>query len=141
MPEDLCGTAPTEAYAATISAFLQAVYQNPTRWRLILTVPDSAPRDYREALRSARSVIVAESETLAGAAADMVPALAQLDPALVGHTLLSFAEMLGRLATHHSATFPRDRLEAFTTALIALLPDGNPPNDSGSEGVGEQQHQ
>src|SRR6516225_6970604 len=53
MPDDLTKLCPTGAYAATVSAFLRAVRQNPTRWRLILTVPDSAPREYRDSLGAA----------------------------------------------------------------------------------------
>ena len=45
MPDDLTVRGPTGAYAATVSAFLQVVLENPTRWRLILTMPDSAPRE------------------------------------------------------------------------------------------------
>ena len=44
MPDDLTEPGPTGAYAATVSAFLRVVLENPARWRLILTVPDSAPR-------------------------------------------------------------------------------------------------
>ena len=47
MPDDLAKPGPTGAYAATVSAFLRVVLENPARWRLILTVPDSAPREYR----------------------------------------------------------------------------------------------
>lgn len=43
MPDDLSTLGPTGAYTATIGAFLKAVLNNPTGWRLILTVPDSAP--------------------------------------------------------------------------------------------------
>lgn len=122
MPADLSEQAPTDAYRATISAFLQAVFDNPTRWRLILTVPDHAPRDHRDSLRSARQVIVTQSQDLAQAAADMLPALADLDPELLGHSMLSLAEMLGRLAARDPATYPRKRLESFTNALLSFLP-------------------
>src|ERR1700750_54683 len=44
MPTALTVDGPTSAYAATIGAFLKVVRANPTRWRLILTMPDSAPR-------------------------------------------------------------------------------------------------
>jgi len=44
MPDDLTVHGPTGAYAATVSAFLRVVLENPARWRLILTVPDSAPQ-------------------------------------------------------------------------------------------------
>lgn len=50
-----------------MSAFLQVVLENPTRWRLILTMPDTAPREYRDALRTARSSILAQAELLATA--------------------------------------------------------------------------
>ena len=43
MPDDLTVPGPTGAYAATVSAFLRVVLEHPARWRLILTVPDSAP--------------------------------------------------------------------------------------------------
>ena len=56
MPDDLTLLGPTGAYAATVSAFLHVVLENPTRWRLILTMPDSAPREYRDALRTAQIV-------------------------------------------------------------------------------------
>lgn len=135
MPADLGERGPTAAYTATISAFLQAVFDNPTRWRLILTVPDSAPRDHRASLRSARQVIVAQAETLARAGADILPALAGLDPELLGHSMLSFAEMLGRLAARSSAPYPRERLEDFANALISLIPTENVPT-----AVGEDRH-
>ena len=32
---------------------------------------------------------------------------------LLGHTMLSFAEMLGRLAVNDPETYPRERLEEF----------------------------
>lgn len=134
MPADLGDQGPTAAYAATISAFLQAVFASPTRWRLILTVPDSAPRDHRASLRNARQVIVAQSEALARAGADILPALAGLDPELLGHSMLSFAEMLGRLAARHGATYPRDRLEAFANALISLVPIEIVPIDRDRDG-------
>lgn len=133
MPVDLTSTEPTAAYTATISTFLQAVIDNPIRWRLILTMPDSAPHDYREALRNARSVMLAESEELARTGAVLMPEpLAKLDSALLGHAMLSFAEMLGRLAARNSETYSRERLEAFAAELMSLLPGGERPHP-GSE--------
>lgn len=120
-PDDLSRSGPTTAYAAGVSAFLGAVLDNPTRWRLILTVPDSAPREYRKSLRRARSSILAQAEQLSRAAASLQPDLASLDPVLLSHTVLSFAEMLGRLAVGDPHTFPRERLEDFAAATMALL--------------------
>lgn len=124
MPDDLTVLGPTGAYAATVSAFLHVVLENPTRWRLILTLPDSAPREYRDALRSARGSILAQAEELAKAGIALTPALASLDPVLLGHTMLSFAEMLGRLAVSDPATFPRERLEGFARTAMSLAGGG-----------------
>jgi AcrR family transcriptional regulator len=121
MPTDLTGLGPTGAYAATVSAFLGAVLENPTRWRLILTVPESAPRDYRGSLRSARSAVLAQAEQVARAGSLLMPGLVRLDPELLGHTMLSFAEMLGRLAVSNPETYSRRRLEEFATTAMALL--------------------
>jgi AcrR family transcriptional regulator len=121
MPDDLRELGPTGAYAATVSAFLRAVLENPTRWRLILTVPDTAPRDYRHSLRTARSAILAQAEGLAKAGIALQPRLSELDPVLLGHTMLSFAEMLGRLAVSDPDSFPRERLEQYANAAMKLL--------------------
>jgi AcrR family transcriptional regulator len=120
MPSDLTVRGPSSAYAATISAFLEVVLANPTRWRLILTMPDSAPREYRADLRRARSAILSQTEQLAKAGIALDPRLAKLDPVLLGHTMLSFAEMLGRLAISDPETFPRERLEEFARAAMTL---------------------
>jgi AcrR family transcriptional regulator len=121
MPNDLTAPGPAGAYAATVSAFLGAVLDAPTRWRLILTVPDSAPRDYRDALRSARSSIVEQAEQLAKAGIGIDPRLEGLDAGLLGHTMLSFAELLGRLAVSEPDEYPRERLESYTAAALAAL--------------------
>jgi AcrR family transcriptional regulator len=121
MPDDLATPGPAGAYSATVSAFLRVVLENPTRWRLILTVPDSAPREYRDDLRRARSAIVAQAEQLAKAGIALDPTLNGLDPVLLGHTMLSFAEMLGRLALTDPTTYPRERLEEFAVAAMGLL--------------------
>jgi hypothetical protein len=121
MPADLATPGPAGAYSTTVSAFLRVVLEHPTRWRLILTVPDSAPREYRDDLRRARSAIVAHAEQLAKAGIALEPRLDGLDPVLLGHTMLSFAEMLGRLAITDPSTYPRERLEEFAAAAMGLV--------------------
>ncbi len=39
---------------------------------------------------------------------------------LLGHTMLSFAEMLGRLAVNDPETYPRERLEEFAVAAMGI---------------------
>ena len=121
MTGDLTEPGPTGAYAATISAFLRVVLENPARWRLILTVPDSAPREYRDDLRRARSSILVQAEQLAKAGIALDKRLTDLDPMLLGHTMLSFAEMLERLAVNDPETYPRERLEEFGRAAMGML--------------------
>jgi hypothetical protein len=120
MPDDLIAPGPTGTYAATVSAFLRVVLENPARWRLILTVPDSAPREYRDGLRRARSAILTQAEELAKAGTVLDQRLAGLDPVLLGHTMLAFAEMLGRLAVNDPETYPRERLEEFAAAAMGI---------------------
>lgn len=120
MPDDLTVHGPRGAYVATISAFLEVVLANPTRWRLILTLPESAPREYRDDLRRARSSILEQAEQLAKAGIALDHRLADLDATLLGHAMLSFAEMLGRLAINDPQTYPRERLEAFARAALGL---------------------
>ena len=126
--EHLSVAEPKEAYTATVSAFLWSALEHPTRWRLILTAPESVPRDYRSALRTARSGIIDEAEHLAKAGAALDPRLAKLDPVLLGHTMLSFAEMLGRLAVNDPDRYPRERLERYATVAMTMFAPSEPLN-------------
>jgi len=58
---------------------------------------------------------------LARAGSVLMPRLAPLDPELLGHTMLSFAEMLGRLAVGNPESYSRRRLEEFASTAMALL--------------------
>jgi hypothetical protein len=40
---------------------------------------------------------------------------------LLAHTMLSFAEMLGRLAVNDPQTYPRERLEAYALGAMELV--------------------
>ncbi len=121
LPTSMSSTGPTDAYTATVTAFLRCVLENPTRWRLILTVPDIAPRDYQAAVRNARNQILTQVEQMAKAGIAVDPRLSALDPELLGHTLLSFAEMLGRLAVHDPDSYPRERLEQYAAAAMTMF--------------------
>jgi hypothetical protein len=86
--------------------------------------PDRAgqcSREYRDDLRWARSSILAQAEQFAKAGIALEPRLEGLDPALLGHTMLSFAEMLGRLAVNDPDVYPRARLEEYALAAMGML--------------------
>jgi hypothetical protein len=87
----------------------------------MLTVPDSAPNEYRDALRLTRSAVLNQAEQLAQAGIALEPRLAGVDHVLLAHTMLSFAEMLGRLAVNDPHTYPRERLEAYALGAMELV--------------------
>lgn len=117
MPTDLSALGPAASYAGTVGAFVDSVLENPTRWRLILTTPENAPSEYDGLLKIARGAILARAEDLARAGIALEPTLAGLDPVLLAHTMLSFAEMLGRLAVSAPEIYTRERLSTFAVAL------------------------
>ncbi|MFE3291272.1 TetR/AcrR family transcriptional regulator [Rhodococcus sp. NPDC059234] len=121
MPTDLSVLGPTAAYAGTVSAFVSVVLANPVRWGLILTAPDHAPSEYREHLRASRATVLERAEDLARVGIALEPGLAGLDPVLLAHTMLSFAEMLGRLAVGDPVTYTSDRLATYAHALAGSL--------------------
>jgi AcrR family transcriptional regulator len=120
IPRDLSVPGPG-TYASFISAFVRAVQQNPARWRLIFAVPESAPREYREAVRQGRTALLTQAEMLAQVSAVLEPRLSGLDPLLLAQTMLSFAETLGRLAVSDPRTYTSQRLEAYAVGLTAFL--------------------
>lgn len=128
MPNDLRELGPTGAYSATVSAFVHVVLKNPTRWRLILMTPDSAPTEYRDDLRISRAAVLRQAEMLAHLGIALEPRLAALDPTLLAHSMLTIAEMLGRLAVSDPTSFTGERLTGFANAAMELLmsapPDG-----------------
>lgn len=121
MPTDLRPLGPTAAYAGTVSAFVHVVLDNPTRWRLILTAPDDAPSEYREHLRIARGAVLSRAVDLAQAGIALEPALSGLDAELLAHTMLSFAETLGRLAVSDPDSYTSERLANYAGALVASV--------------------
>ncbi|MGW6694450.1 TetR/AcrR family transcriptional regulator [Rhodococcus sp. NPDC054953] len=127
LPTDLTRTGPAAAYGGTVTAFVRVVLDNPTRWRLILTGPDDAPSEYRDHLRTARAAILDRAVDLARIGIGLEPALAGFDAELLGHTMMSFAEMLGRLAVSDPETYTRDRLAAYAQALAGLVPAAAAP--------------
>ncbi|WP_077042131.1 TetR/AcrR family transcriptional regulator [Rhodococcus sp. MTM3W5.2] len=124
MPTDLTALGPAAAYAGTVSSFVRVVVDNPTRWRLILTAPDQAPVEYQEHLRASRAAVLVRAEQLARTGIALEPGLAGLDPVLLAHTMLSFAEMLGRLAVSDPTTYSSERLVTYAGALAATITSG-----------------
>ncbi|MBF6135124.1 TetR/AcrR family transcriptional regulator [Nocardia otitidiscaviarum] len=124
LPTDLVGADPVLAASSTVAAFIGVVLEDPTRWRLILTSPGSAPEEYRAALRSSRTGIFDQAEALIRMGAALDSRWATIDSGLLANSLLTIAEMLGRLAVSEPAEYPRERLDEFVRSIVGLLSGG-----------------
>ncbi|MFE7718490.1 TetR/AcrR family transcriptional regulator [Nocardia rhizosphaerihabitans] len=121
LPENLLDTDPVAAASATVEAFVGVALANPTRWRLILATPASAPDEYRDALRAARADILARAESLVRVGIAMSPRWSGMDAGLLANSTLTVAEMLGRLAVNEPQEYPRERLQDYVRSIVTLL--------------------
>lgn len=121
LPTDLMGADPVVVASATVEAFVGVALENPTRWRLILAGPGNAPDEYREAIRSSRAGIFDQAEALVRMGLAIDPRWAEVDSGLLTNSLLTIAEMLGRLAVSEPERYPRERVEGFVQAIVRLL--------------------
>ncbi|MCU1640296.1 MAG: TetR/AcrR family transcriptional regulator [Nocardia sp.] len=124
LPTDLLGADPVVAASSAVEAFVGVVLANPTRWRLILASPGSAPAEYRAALRSSRTGIFEQAEALVRMGAALDPRWATVDSGLLTNSLLTVAEMLGGLAVGEPDEYPKRRVEGFVRAIVQLLSGG-----------------
>ncbi|WP_278265016.1 TetR/AcrR family transcriptional regulator [Nocardia sp. AG03] len=121
LPADLIGADPVAAASATVEAFVGLALANPTRWRLILATPASAPDEYRAALRASRADILARAQALVEVGIALSPRWSNMDAALLANATLTVAEMLGRLAVSEPQEYPRERLQDFVRSVVTLL--------------------
>lgn len=127
LPADLDDTGVAASFEQSVTTFMDAVLANPTRWRLILTPPENAPGDYRAHLRDSRRTIMRRAEDLARVGIAHEPGLACLDANLMAHTMVSFAEMLGRLAAADPVIYNRERLLRHAAQVAGALSTPLPP--------------
>lgn len=121
LPQNLLGAEPIEAAMATVEAFVEVALANPTRWRLILATPASAPDEYRAALRTARAEILERAEALVRVGIATLPRWSAMDAALLANSTLTVAELLGRLAVSEPEEYPRERLRDYVRSIVTLL--------------------
>ncbi|MEV6278648.1 TetR/AcrR family transcriptional regulator [Nocardia sp. NPDC051832] len=124
LPDNLAESDPDEEYEAAVLAFLTAVQQDPTRWRLILLPADGAPADYRGLLAGAREAVVARCVQLLRLGIEMRGGPSDVDVELVGRVMLGFVESLGRLVLSDPERFPPQALRPTVHALARTLPKG-----------------
>ncbi|WP_328409495.1 hypothetical protein [Nocardia sp. NBC_00403] len=88
---------------------------------MILTAPGNAPGEYRDALQNSRAGIFDQAEALVRMGTALEPRWAGVDSALLTNSLLTIAEMLGRLAVSEPDVYPRERLQAYVRSIVGLL--------------------
>ncbi|MFB7716805.1 MULTISPECIES: TetR/AcrR family transcriptional regulator [unclassified Nocardia] len=132
LPTDLLGGDPVDIASKTVEAFVGVVLAHPTRWRLILASPGTAPEEYRAALRSSRTGIFDQAEALVRMGAALDSRWAAIDSGLLTNSLLTVAEMLGGMAVRDPGEYPRERIEGFVRSIVFLLSGGAPDSRENS---------
>ncbi|MFE9321117.1 hypothetical protein ACIHDR_44695 [Nocardia sp. NPDC052278] len=94
----------------------------PPRWRLILATPGGAPREYREALRNSRAIILDHAQALVRMGLALEPRWAGVDAALLANSLLTVAEMLGSQRSRALSTGTPPELSAHAVRLMMGVP-------------------
>jgi AcrR family transcriptional regulator len=105
---DLTEGAPRELMLESLSAYLHAVRDHPTTWRLVLMPPEGAPELLRKSILRGRAAV------LAGLAQAVGPALTRdpesPDAELTARVLSAISDEYARLILTDSARFPPERL-------------------------------
>jgi AcrR family transcriptional regulator len=105
---DLSEGDPAELMLTSLSAYLNAVEQHPSTWRLVLTPPEGAPKLLRKSISEGRATV------LDGLREAVRPGLrrgeAAEDPDMTARTLSAIADEYARLVLADPKRFPPERL-------------------------------
>jgi AcrR family transcriptional regulator len=107
-PTDLTGGAPRELMLESLRAYLHAVRDHPTTWRLVLMPPEGAPELLRKSIAGGRAAVLAQ---LAQAVRPVVERDRESpDAELTARILSAISDEYARLVLTDSARFPPERL-------------------------------
>ena len=105
---DLTEGPPRELMLESLRAYLHAVRDHPTTWRLVLTPPEGAPELLRESIAQARVTVLQQLTQAVG------PALARdresPDAELTARVLSAISDEYARLILSDPVRFPPERL-------------------------------
>jgi AcrR family transcriptional regulator len=105
-----------EALARFLDRFLPAVRAAPERWYCILMQVPGMPPEFHAAREQARAVVLARAQRVTAELLRALGAPPELDPEIVGHTMVTLAEMAARLVLTDPDRYHPDR---FTSTLRA----------------------
>ncbi len=117
--EDLAEGDPRELMLASLDAYLKAVAENPSTWRLVLMPPEGAPSLLRESIAQGRAIVL---EDLREA---VRPGLRRgeraEDPDMTARTLSAIADEYARLVLTAPQRFPPERLMTHARWFLGQL--------------------
>ena len=121
VPLDARSREPVEVLAGAVRAFLDAVKDRPTTWRLILLPLDGTPQLVRDHVTVNRARILERIETLVRWAIERGQLPADLDAELAARTLRDLGEEAGRTVLTDPERFSPDRYERFVQMVLHLI--------------------
>ena len=112
---------PREQLLGALGAFLEAVSDEPIRWRLILMPPEGAPEILRARFESERSAVTAQ--LAAAVAPGLQPGGGEPSPdaELLARSLQALAEELARLLLSDPERYPRERALRYAGWALRLF--------------------
>lgn len=108
-----------EALARFLDRFLPLVRAAPERWHCILMQVPGMPAEFHAARDQARAVVLARAQHLTAGLLRALDAPPELDPEIVGHTLVTLAEMAARLVLTDPERYHPDRFTSVVRALVS----------------------
>lgn len=115
---------PTAALAAWLRALLDAVSDNPVRWRLMLLPADGTPQVVRNRVQHGREIALSQARRLAAALLANDP---HTDLDLAGRAILAIGEEGARLLLNNPDEYHADRLVEFAATIAAKVQCRPPP--------------
>ena len=108
VPTDLAGGDPVDLLIGALSAFLEAVQEDPGTWRLVLMPPEGAPESLHAAISAGRAGVGVQLARFA--APNLATGGGSGDPELTATVLQAVSEEYARLLLEQPENYPLDRL-------------------------------
>ena len=123
MPEPGTDPDPDAVAIAAVRAFLQAVHDNPTAWRLMLLPTDGMPEIVGEHVDAGRAVALEGVRSLmAWGIEKRGEVAADFDVEVASRAIYATVEHAARLVLSDPGEFPPERFAEFFATLLRALP-------------------
>jgi AcrR family transcriptional regulator len=109
---------------AMLTAYLDAIQEDPITWRLILMPPEGAPAFLRERVDHAKAEVVAQLTQLLSSGEPPPGAVASPDPQLTASSLQALADHFSRVILTDPEHYDRERILATARWALAHFTPG-----------------